>query len=127
MTVLTNIINTRNGPIVQLQNNDTMSVTRTRNTPLASSQSAHAKKAHIFDGLHSDSLISLVQICDDDFAVILYKKEINILKFKTLILKGHRNKTDDLCNIPISRPVRHRAMAIITKDKTKKEPIQYLH
>ena len=101
MTVLTNIINTRNGPIVQLQNNDTMSVTRTRNTPLASSQSAHAKKAHIFDGLHSASLISLCQMCNDDCVAILDKNEIHIIKENKLILKEHRNKTYGLWDITI--------------------------
>ena len=45
----------------------------------------------------------------------------------TLILKGHRNKTDGLWDIPISRPVRHHAMSIITKDKKKTGLIQYLH
>ena len=84
------------------------------------------KKAHIFDGLHSASLISLGQLCDDDCVTILDKNEINIIKVKTLILKGHRKKTDGIWDIPISRPVKHRAMAIITKEK-KTELIQYLH
>ena len=58
------------------------------NIPLAINLSAHAKKAHIFDGLHSASLISLDQLCDDDCVAILDKNEINILKGKTLILRG---------------------------------------
>ena len=72
MSVLTNIKKTRDGPTVQLPNNKTMSATRTGNIPLEISLSAHAKKAHIFDGLHSASLISLGQLCDDDFVAILY-------------------------------------------------------
>ena len=75
------------------------------------------KKAHIFDGLHGASLISLIQLCDDDCVAILDNNEINILKGKTLILKEHRNKTDGLWYIPISKTVMHRAMEIITKDK----------
>ena len=70
MTVLTNVKNTRNGPTFQLPNNETMSATKTGNIPLASSLSAHAKRAHIFDGLHSALLISLVQLCDDDCVTI---------------------------------------------------------
>ena len=58
---------------------------------------------------------------------ILDKNEINILKGNTLILKGHRNKIDGLWDITISIPVRHFVMAIITKDKTKTELIQYLY
>ena len=82
---------------------------------------------HVFDGLHSASLISLCQLCDDDCVAILYKNVINIIKSKTLILKGHRNNIDFLWGIPISIPVRHRAMAIIPKEKTKIELIQYIH
>ena len=104
-----------------------MSATRAGNIPLASSLSAHAKKAHIFDGLHSASLIYFGKLCDDDCVAILDKNKINILKGKKLILKGHRNKTYGLWGIPISRPARHRAMGIITRDKTKTELIQYLH
>ena len=56
---------------------------------------------HIFDGLHSDSLISLGQLCDDECVAIFDKNEIDILKGKTTILKGHRNKTYGLWDIPI--------------------------
>ena len=104
-----------------------MSLTRTGSTPLAISLNAHAKKAHIFDGLHSESLIYLVKLCDNDCISILEKNEINIIKGKAHIIKGHRNKTYGLWDIPISIPVRHRALAITTRDTTKIEPIQYLH
>ena len=104
-----------------------MSATRTGNIPLEIGLSDHAKKAHISDRLQSASLITLGQLFDDDCVAILDKNEINIIKVKTLILKGHRNKTDGLWDIPISRTVRHHAMVIITKDKTKKELIQYFH
>ena len=104
-----------------------MSATRTGDIPLASSLSAHAKKSHIFDGLHSASLISFGQLYDDDCVAILYKNEVNIPKVKTLILKEHRNKIDGLWDIPILSPVRHCTMEIIAKDKTKIELIHYLH
>ena len=73
MSVLKNVKNTRDGPTVQLPNNKTMSATRTGNTPLSSSLSAHVKKAHIFDDLHYYLLISLGQLCDDDSVAILDK------------------------------------------------------
>ena len=123
MSVLTNVKNIRDGPTVHLPNNETMRETRTGNIPLASSLSAHAKKAHIFDGFHSASIISLGQLYDNYCVDILDKNEINILKNKTLILKGHRNKTYGLWDIPISKPARHRSMEIITKDKM----IKYAH
>ena len=88
MSVLTNIKNTSYGPTVQLPNNEMMSVTRTVIIPLESSIIAHAKKLHIFDGLHNASLIYLGQLCDYDCVVILDQNSLNILKSKTLILKG---------------------------------------
>ena len=85
MKALTKVKNTRDGPKFQLPNNDTMSTTRTGIIPLEISLSAHEKKVHIFDGLHSASLISLGKLCDYDCVAILDQNEINILKVKTLI------------------------------------------
>ena len=50
-----------------------MSATKTGNIPLAIILSDHEKKAHIFDGLHSASLIYLGQLCDDDCVAMLDK------------------------------------------------------
>ena len=69
-----------------------MSARRTENIPLASSISVYTKKVHIFDGLHSASLISLSQLCDDNCVSILDKNDINISKGKKLILTGHMGK-----------------------------------
>ena len=104
-----------------------MSATIKGNNPLAISLNPNTKKAHIFNGLHSASLISLCQLCDDDCVAILDNNEINILKGRTLILKGHRNMTDGLWYIPITIPVMHCATVIITKDKTDTEIVKYLH
>ena len=85
------------------------------------------KKAHISDGLHSASIVSLFQLYNDDCIVILAKNDINILKDYKLILKVYRNKTYGLWDIPISRPLRHQACSIITQNNNKKYLIQYLH
>ena len=53
MLVLTNLKDNRDGPTVQLPNNATMNVTKTGSIPLSGSLSTQAKKAHVFDGLHS--------------------------------------------------------------------------
>ena len=127
MLVLTNLKDTRDGPIFQLPNNATIDATKTGSIPLSRSLSTHAKKAHVFDGLQSASLISLGQLCDNGCIEKLDNNEINILKNKTLILKGHRNKTDGLWDIPIPRPSRHRDHETITRDRTKTELIQYIH
>ena len=127
MLVLTNVMDTRDGPTVQLPNNETTRAAIAAKHTLENSLSAHAKNAQIFDGLHSASLISLGQLCDNDCIYILDKNKINILKGKTLIFKGHRNKTYGLWDIPISIQVRNFALSIIKIDKTKTELIQYLH
>ena len=82
------------------------------------------KKAQIYDELHSASFIYLCQLCEDDCITILDKNEINIVKGKKIILKEHRRKTYGICYIPISRPVRHCDLAIITRDKTKTKLIK---
>ena len=79
---------------------DTMSAPITGNIHREISLSAHEKKAHTFDGLHSASLISLEKLCNDYCVAILKKNEINILKGKTLSLKWKRNKIDVLWRVP---------------------------
>ena len=118
MLVLTNLKDTRDGTIVQLPNNATINETKKGSIPLSGIINTH-EKGNLFYGLHSASLIYLFQLCDDDCIVILNKNKINIIKNKTLILKGHRNKAYCLWDIPISIPFRYRAYAIITGDKTK--------
>ena len=97
-----------------------MNATKILIIPLSRSLSIHVKKAHVFYGLHRASLISLVQLCDNDCISILDKNDINILKNNTLVLKGHRNNIDGLWDIPISRPLRYCTHAIIT-GYTKKQ------
>ena len=94
-----------------------MSVTQTEHIPLSISISPDATKEHIFDVLHSSSLISLRQLRDDEYIAISDKNEINNMKDSKLILKVHRNKSDGLWYISISNPLRKGAHAIITRDK----------
>ena len=42
-------------------------------------------------------------------------------------MQGHINLDDGLWDIPIQKPFHHKVLAIITKEKTKTELIQYLH
>ena len=104
-----------------------MNAKKTGSIPLSTSLSTHAKKAHIFDEIHSASLIYLIQLCDNDCIAILDKNDINILKNKKLILKVHINKKDGLWYIPVSRLLTYCAHEIIAKDNTKTELISYLH
>ena len=42
-------------------------------------------------------------------------------------MQGHRNLDNGIWYIPIENPIRHKDLAIITRDKMKTELIQYLH
>ena len=114
---------THNRHTVQLPSNVTINATKTGNIPLSQNLILHAKSSHIFDGLHNASLIPLGHLCDDECISILDKNEINILKDSKLISKVHRNQSYGLWDIPISKPLRHRAHALITRYKTNTDLI----
>ena len=51
--------------------------------------------------LNSFSLVSLVQLCDDNCKMLLDRKSLYVVKNKELILRGHRNQNDGLWDIPM--------------------------
>ena len=55
----------------------------------------------ILPGLKSASLISIGQLCDDDCDVLLNKTKLVAIKDNKIILKGTRNYSDGLWDIPI--------------------------
>ena len=95
------ITDTYTGPTLQLPNNSTISATQTGHIQLSNSIVIQSTKAHLFEGLHSASLISLVQLCDDVCIAILDNSGINILKDPKLVLIGRQNKLYGLWYIPI--------------------------
>ena len=96
MRLLLYIKYTHNGTTVWLANNANMNSKNTRSIPLSGSLFIHAKKVHIFNGLHRNFLISVGKLCDNICIAILDKNEINIRKYSKIIVKGHRNKEDVL-------------------------------
>ena len=127
MFLLKKIKDTHNGPTVQFPNIATINATNTGILSLSRVLSTHTKRARVFDGLHSFSLIFLGKLCENECIAILDKNGINILRDRKLILKGHRNKIDGLWEITVAIPLRHCDHAIITTEKTKTELIQYFH
>ena len=73
--------------------------------PMSQQLSETAKQATVLPRLESSSLISLGQLCDDDCKVELDKKNLKVFKEERLIMKGHRNKSDGLWDMPITRPI----------------------
>ena len=80
--------------------------------PLAQSISSQAKLAHIFDDLHSASLVSWGQLCDDGCKILLDKTHMYVLKDKSIVLKGFRNYTDGLWDIHLPQQQHHKLFHI---------------
>ena len=124
------------GPTVHLPNGETITSIKHGFLTNCSKLSKAAKKAHIFRDLHTASLISLGQLCDDNCQVFLDKDRLIVLKHQEVIVVGHRNHNDGLWDIPLgSSPqfeastytANQKANVIITKDKTKTDIMAYLH
>ena len=128
--ILCDIKNDPHGPTVQLPNDATITSTESGFLPLTSDLSTTAKKAHILPELHSASLISLGQLCDDNCKIFLTKSDLKIYKNNKLLATGTRNKRDGLWDIPLTinnNKLRHRLNVIIIKNKTKQQLANYLH
>ena len=87
---------------VTLPNNSSVQVIKQVHFPLDSSLTAKAASAAIIPSLKSVSLISLGQLFDDDFQVLLDKKKLVVTQKKSMILHGNRNQSDGLWDIKIS-------------------------
>ena len=57
----------------------------------------------ILPKLRSSSLISMGQLCDDGFEVVLTQNDLTVVKGNKIILRGKRNPTDGLWDIPIEK------------------------
>jgi hypothetical protein len=135
-TALTNLQPTPFGPTVMLPDSTNIQATHSGQLSLHPSFSAKAKTAHVLDGITNASLISLGQLCDDDCIAVLDKKIIQVFKDKQCILQGKRNITDGLWDIAIpstralprhTPPSHPQLNAIIRKDLSKTQLVQYLH
>jgi hypothetical protein len=134
ISALTNVCTTPFGPHVMLPDSTTIQATQSGQLPLHRSLSTKATTAHILDGITNSSLISIGQLCDDDCIAVLDKMKLKIYKNQECILQGTRNRTDGLWDIsidttsnPIQAPRPHQINAIIRKDTTKTQLVQYLY
>ena len=89
--------------------------------------SSKATSAAVFENLHSASLLSVGQLCDDDCQVTFDKKHMNVYKDNKNILTGTQNKNDGLWDVqlPQSAPL-PQANVIIRKYTSIKTLIPYL-
>ena len=89
------------GPSVVIPNNDILTSKSQGQLPLSDLLSRKEKTAMILPHLKSASLVSIGQLCDDDWNVFLNKKESIAIKEDKIILKGIRNKYNGLWDISV--------------------------
>ena len=77
---------------VTLPDNTTIKLVEKGNTSLRKQLTPSATHAAILPGLTIASLISLGQLCDDNYKVLLDKKSLLMVKDNDLILRRYRNK-----------------------------------
>jgi hypothetical protein len=133
---LMNLRPTPFGPTVMLPDSTNIQATHSGQLPLHHSFSMKAKTAHVLDGITNASLISIGQLCDDDCVAVLDKRVIKVFKDQQCVLQGYRNPTDGLWDIalpapsaqptPVASPSQQ-INAIIRKDLSKTQLVQYLH
>lgn len=92
-----------NGPAVKLPNDELIYATEQGDLPISTQLSTTAQKAMILPNLHSSSLISIGQLCDDGCSILLDKNKLWAIKNNIKILEDTRNQKDGLWDIPIGK------------------------
>ena len=87
--------------------------------------SKQAQTGYIMDDLHSATLLSAGQLCDDNCVVVLDKNKAHVYKNNQKVLEGKRNFSDRLWDIELPiielpTTTTNSINAIIRKDTTKK-------
>ena len=109
---------------------DSITTTHVGMLPYKHSLSTKAITANVLPNLHSASLISLGQLCDDNCDVNLNKTSIRVDKNNKTILRGVRNYTDGLWDIHIPTNIQNKRQSlavIIQKNKSNKDLINFYH
>ena len=91
------------GPLIQLPDNGMIVADRKGILPLLDELSDAAKTEMILPNLCSASLISMGQLCDDGCNVLFNKHVLVVMKNKRVVLRGIRNRRDNLWDIPIQK------------------------
>ena len=128
---------TTTGPKFRAADGNTMTTTHSVNIPRSTQLSKSATHGHVLDHLNFFSLISIVQLCGNDCADIFTKYHFLIIKDGHIIIKGTRNNTNGLWNIPIALkpitntsgdpPQNHTVCIAINSSQTKSNLSAFLH
>ena len=87
--------------------------------------SSSATKAHTFQDLKT-SLLSIRQLCDDGCVAIFTNQKMYIMKNKTLIIQGDRNKQDGLWDVLLPDQ-QDKICAVLRMDQSKNDLAKFLH
>ena len=96
-------VSVEQGLTVHQQDNTEMRAIASGELPLSTKLSTTAKEAYSLPNLWSLSLIALGKLCNDDCKVVLMQDDLVVIKDEDIILKGKRNRTDNLWDIPIEK------------------------
>ena len=95
-----------NGPSVVLPDSTSISPTDSGHLNIPG-LSKTATKSYLFPDLHSASLLSVGQLCDDGCDVTFRKTDVTAHKNGTVVLQGYRNYNDKLWDIPFNKQGQH--------------------
>ena len=120
------------GPRAVLPNKKSISPTHTGALSLHQRISRNASSALVYPDISNESLLSVGQLCDDGCLAVFTDEHVYITKQNELLLKGDRNTTDGLWDIPLKKECKQDSTSlklnyIIQKNKTKYELAHYLH
>ena len=122
--VLKNITTTP-GPKVMLPYSSIIQSNQSGTLPIPG-LSEIATRAHIYNDLHSLSLLSVGRLCNDDCLVLFDKQHMKVFQNNKEILRGDRNHQDGLWDVNLSTlQQQHKMNVIIKQDATIGELIHY--
>ena len=120
-----------NPSIVHVPTGDTIVSTEEGPLPIPH-LSKQATMARIFPALKNSSLLSIGQLCDEDCLALFSKYHLIITKDNEIILKGVRNPTNGLWDVPFQTTIPNTTSyesinAIINKNQTKQQLATFIH
>ena len=89
------------GPKVAVADGRMIYLTKKAILPLSNKLTEKARVAFSFDNLKSGSLISIGQLCDDDFIAIFTKYDVQIIRHNEILIRG-KQTDNELWKIPLS-------------------------
>jgi hypothetical protein len=117
---------TSNGPCVLLASGNVMSSALCSILLLSPHLSTTAQSAFVLDNLLTGTLVSLAQLCNDDFIAIFSCSNVQFFKHNMDLITGTRTP-NGLWSIPLQVPAIHQANGILCLDPVGEQLAIYHH